>query len=223
MSAVLFFWSGQQILDGNGDPIVGATIETYEAGTTTPLSTFSDSDRNNANANPASGATTGNQVSDSNGRFGTMFLAAEAYKYVIKDADGVTILTQDDFNEGTLDTSDGSGSNQFRTLVFASGFSELVNNQSIAYVPLDQNLSIPAGATGSQAAARSAPTATKSFRLRKNGTVFGTCTFTTGSNTGSFSVASTTQFSTGDTIEVLAPTTADSTLRYVGIALKFDI
>lgn len=86
------------VLDSNGDPIVGAKIESYVAGTSTALSTYSDEGLTTANANPASGATTGNQVSDASGRFGAMFLANAEYKFIIKDDGGVTIFTIDNVN-----------------------------------------------------------------------------------------------------------------------------
>jgi hypothetical protein len=103
--AATYHKAHEQVFDGNGDPIVGAKLESYEAGTSTPLSTFSDSDLSTANANPASGATTGNQVTDGNGRLGAIYLKAELYKFVLKDASGVEIWTHDYYDPtGSLST-----------------------------------------------------------------------------------------------------------------------
>lgn len=96
--AATFIFSNQQILDTNGDPIVGAKLESYAEGTSTPLTTYSDEALTSANANPASGATTGNQVTGSDGRFGNIYLQALAYKFILKDDGGNTIWTIDNFN-----------------------------------------------------------------------------------------------------------------------------
>lgn len=66
-----------QILDNNGDPAASHLLFTYEAGTTTKLSTYSDSDLTVANANPI--------VLDSAGR-ATIFLSANTYKFVLAPA-----------------------------------------------------------------------------------------------------------------------------------------
>lgn len=77
-------------LDTNGDPVSGAKAYFYEAGTTTPLDTYSDSALSTPNANPV--------IADSAGRFGDIFVATDDYKLVLKDADDVTIKTIDDIS-----------------------------------------------------------------------------------------------------------------------------
>lgn len=80
-------------LDSNGDPISGAKLYFYEAGTSTPKNTFSDEALTSANANPV--------IADANGYFGRIYMATDTeYKAVLKDADDVTIWTAD-----TLDPS----------------------------------------------------------------------------------------------------------------------
>lgn len=61
-------------LDNNGAPAVGYQLFIYAAGTTTKLSTYTDSALTSANTNPI--------VLDSAGRC-TMFLDAYAYKFVL--------------------------------------------------------------------------------------------------------------------------------------------
>lgn len=68
----------------------GFTLGFYEAGTTTPVDTYSDPDLTTPNTNPV--------VADADGRFGQIWLGPDDYKYVLKDADGVTLVTVDDFN-----------------------------------------------------------------------------------------------------------------------------
>jgi hypothetical protein len=75
-----------QYLDNNGDPCNGCLLYSYSAGTTTPLSTYSDVALSVANANPV--------VLDSAGR-ATIFLSANSYKFVLKSSAGATIWTRD--------------------------------------------------------------------------------------------------------------------------------
>lgn len=77
MSA-MFFFSGQQLLDGNGNPVAGAKMWSYAAGTTTPLTTYSDAALTTANTNPV--------VTDADGRFPAIFLQAQDYKFAFLDA-----------------------------------------------------------------------------------------------------------------------------------------
>lgn len=100
--AATYIYSDQQILDDSGDPIVGAKLESYAAGTSTALATYSDDALTSANANPASGATTGNQVTDADGRLGNIYLAISSYKFILKDSAGVTLWTHDNY-EGSPD------------------------------------------------------------------------------------------------------------------------
>ena len=83
-------------LDGNGDPISGAKLYFYEAGTTTPADTYSDGALTSVNANPV--------IADGNGRFGAIYLQAIDYKAILKDASDVTIWTRDPV-AGTLDVT----------------------------------------------------------------------------------------------------------------------
>lgn len=74
--------------DSAGDIYVGALLYTYEAGTTTPLASYSDRALSSANTNPV--------VADSNGRFGEVYLTPNTgYKLVLKTSAGVTIWTAD--------------------------------------------------------------------------------------------------------------------------------
>lgn len=72
--------------DNNGDPLSGGLLYTYEAGTTTPLATYSEVTLTTPNANPV--------VLDSAGR-AVVYLSATSYKFLLKNAAGSTIWTQD--------------------------------------------------------------------------------------------------------------------------------
>ena len=84
-------------IDSNGDPFSGGKLHTYAAGTTTNQATYSNVDLTSANANPI--------VLDSAGR-ATIFTAVGAsFKYVLKDADDVTIWTADNINAVPVSTA----------------------------------------------------------------------------------------------------------------------
>jgi len=73
-------------LDNNANPVSGGKLYTYVAGTTTPQATYTDVNLSVANTNPV--------ILDSAGR-ATVFLSGTSYKFVLADADDVTLWTQD--------------------------------------------------------------------------------------------------------------------------------
>jgi len=77
----------QTVLDSDGNPVSGALINTYLAGTTTAAATYTTSTGDVANANPI--------VADSAGRFVAYLSAGLSYKYVVTTAGGDAIDTQD--------------------------------------------------------------------------------------------------------------------------------
>lgn len=103
------FW---QELDNDGDPLAGGKVYSYEAGTTTPKDTYTDSTGNVANANPI--------ILDSAGR-AAVWLGDGGYKFILKDSGDVTIRTVDNTG-GTSDTA------------FAGTVNDLTDNTSITTV-----------------------------------------------------------------------------------------
>jgi hypothetical protein len=67
----------------------GFTLGWYEAGTATPIDTYSDPGLTTPNANPV--------VADANGRFPQIWLDVDDYKYILKNAAGATLVTVDDY------------------------------------------------------------------------------------------------------------------------------
>jgi hypothetical protein len=76
-----------QFADQNGLPYAGGTLGFFASGTSTPLSTFSDSGLSIANPNPV--------VLDSAGRAGSVFLQNLAYKVTLSDVNSNLIWTID--------------------------------------------------------------------------------------------------------------------------------
>jgi hypothetical protein len=76
-----------QFFGSDGLPLVGGKLYTYAAGTTTPLATYTDHTANTSNTNPV--------ILDSAGEADVWLPETTAYKYVLKDADDVTLYTVD--------------------------------------------------------------------------------------------------------------------------------
>lgn len=77
----------QTVFDANGNPVSGALINVYAAGTLNRIDTFTDVDLAVANTNPI--------VADSAGRYVAFLTPNISYKYIITDAAAVAIRTQD--------------------------------------------------------------------------------------------------------------------------------
>jgi len=80
---------GQQFFDNYGVPLNGGLLYAYQAGSSTPLATYTDINGTVANANPI--------VLDASGRSATEIWLTYGffYKFVLKDSNGVTIGTYD--------------------------------------------------------------------------------------------------------------------------------
>lgn len=81
--------NGFQFFSSIGLPLSGGKIYTYQAGSSTPLATYTDNTGSVANANPI--------ILGSDGRPSTeiWLVYGYNYKFVLKDADDVTIQTYD--------------------------------------------------------------------------------------------------------------------------------
>jgi hypothetical protein len=91
MASVLLspYGNGQQFFDDNGVPLAGGLIYTYQAGSSTPLVTYTTNNGTIANANPI--------VLDASGRTPQQIwlLTGFSYKFVLQNSDGVLIQTLD--------------------------------------------------------------------------------------------------------------------------------
>jgi hypothetical protein len=80
--------------DGNGGPLVGGKVYTYDPGTTNAKATYSDKGLSVANTNPV--------ILDARGE--ADIYCGSAVKLVVKDADDVTLTTTDDWE--SVDATD---------------------------------------------------------------------------------------------------------------------
>jgi hypothetical protein len=95
MTALTAFYSpipDWQVFDDNGAPGSGFKLYTYEAGSTTPLATYTTPVGNTANANPV--------IFNSAGRATICLSNALAYKFILTDANDAVIWTKDNINGG---------------------------------------------------------------------------------------------------------------------------
>ena len=92
-----------QFFDNNGDPLAAGYLYTYEAGTTTAATTYTNPDMSGAheNANPI--------TLDARGECVLWLDPAQSYKFVLKDENAATVYTVDDIS-GAAPASTYSGS-----------------------------------------------------------------------------------------------------------------
>ena len=110
--------SKKRVVDASGNVLGGAKLNVFEAGTSTPLDTFSDTGLTTPNANPI--------VADSSGLFGNIFLAADDYKFILRDQNDIDEWTQDDY-EVIASVTFGDGLELINGIVRVSSN---VNNQT---------------------------------------------------------------------------------------------
>jgi len=85
-----------QAFDDDGDPLDGGRLYTYQAGTTTPATTYSDADLLVPNTNPI--------ILTAGGRY-KIYLGPASYKFILQDANGVVVDTTDPVGSIGLVTS----------------------------------------------------------------------------------------------------------------------
>lgn len=81
----------------NGAQLSGGQLFTYLAGTTTPATTYTDEDAGTANANPIVLNSEG-YPSSAGARVQVWLIASTSYKFVLKDADSLTLWSMDDID-----------------------------------------------------------------------------------------------------------------------------
>lgn len=117
--ASIYLPPGMQLCDSNGNPLNGGKVYVYEAGTTTPdtsYPTYSDAlASTNANANPV--------ILDSSGRAQIWLQASRLYKLVIKTSADVTIQTVDNYSPAVASASPAAGEwvRELNAIAYSSG------------------------------------------------------------------------------------------------------
>lgn len=113
-----------QWMDNNGAPCAGCLLYTYQAGTSTPQTTYSDPAGTMANANPV--------VADAAGRM-NVFVGTSAYKFILTLPNMVQLWSEDNITSSSIallsTNNTWTGTNTFNgvvtfnaTPVFTTGF-----------------------------------------------------------------------------------------------------
>jgi hypothetical protein len=117
MASVLLspYGNGQQFFDDNGVPLAGGLIYTYQAGSSTPLATYTTNGGTIANSNPI--------VLDASGRTPAeiWLFTGFSYKFVLKNADDVLIQTLDNIYPILQDAPSSSASIPSGGIILWSG------------------------------------------------------------------------------------------------------
>jgi hypothetical protein len=143
VSLSIFGGVGAQFFDNNGVPLSGGKIYTYEAGTTTPLATYTSSSGSTAHTNPI--------ILNSAGRVpsgGEIWNQLRLYKFVLETSTNVLIASYDNvgssFNATAIIANfTGNGStvaftlasspaNENATNVYVNGVYQQKNTYSVA-------------------------------------------------------------------------------------------
>lgn len=205
-----------QEFDLNGFLLAGGQLYTYAAGTTTPLTTYTDNTGGTPNANPI--------VLDSSGQGHIWLTAGVSYKFVYKDVNGVTLYTENGIT--VADPNGVAAGSQFADIaVFYAagppGASELIYLERVT-----RAINYAASFAGSFGQALTSPTASFVISVRQGatssstGTAIGTITVATN---GTYSFATTggaTQsLAIGDTVSFWGPSSADTTIANFGFTL----
>jgi hypothetical protein len=140
----IFGGVGTQFFDNNGNPLTGGKIQSFQAGTTTPLATYTSSSGSVAHTNPI--------ILDSAGRVpsgGEIWNEyTYLYKFVLSNANNVVIATFDNVG-GSFNTSPivanftGTGvqvnfvlasspSNENNTQIYINGVYQQKNTYSVS-------------------------------------------------------------------------------------------
>jgi len=107
-----------QFFDLNGAPLSGGLLYTYEAGTTTPLASYTDSTGLIANTNPI--------VLDSRGE-ANVWLSGAIYKFALYTSASVLIWTVDNINGSTF-ASNATGDGTTTAFSVVNGFTAIYIN-----------------------------------------------------------------------------------------------
>ena len=110
-----------QFFDANGAPLAGGLLYTYAAGTTTPLTSYTDSTGVSANTNPI--------VLDSRGE-DNVWLGTASYKLALYTSANVLIWTVDNIstNGSNLSVTDHTGDGTTTAFAVDDGFTAIYIN-----------------------------------------------------------------------------------------------
>lgn len=97
---------GFRILDANGDPVSGAKLKFFDAGTSDPKTVYADEDLSTSLGTTVYCDTGGYPVTTEGGSTKTqVYVGTASYKLTITDSDDVTLATHDDIGGAPLEST----------------------------------------------------------------------------------------------------------------------
>lgn len=119
---------GFRVLDSDGDPVSGAKIRFFEAGTSTPKEVFSDADLTVSLGSTVYTRSDGFPVSESGGSTTVMiYIGAGLYKVDIVDSSNVTIFPSKDNVQGAVPLTDDGTPVTLNPVVVVTGTSNAID------------------------------------------------------------------------------------------------
>lgn len=182
-----------QLFDNYGEILAGGKVYTYEAGTSTPLATYTDLAGAVPNANPV--------ILDSAGRASIRLTDGVAYKYIVTDSDDVTIQTQDNVVVG-----DGASSSENQYLVHCTFAGTPAAQGFMGGAEISHSVTFPVDFDGSAGSVQTNPGSDYAISVQKNGVEVGTVTFSSaGVATFATTGGAVVSVVYGDTLKFVAP------------------
>jgi hypothetical protein len=117
--------AGWQFFDNNGVPLAGGLIYTYQAGTSTPLATYTSASGTIANSNPIVLNASGRPPSE------IWLVGGNSYKFVLQDANFVQIWSMDNLQGLANAQQEGYVSATQAQTVFTVPFVYLLGSNSL--------------------------------------------------------------------------------------------
>lgn len=192
------FWNN------DGTPAAGGKIYIYEAGTTTPKNSYTDSTGATANTNPI--------ILDSKGEANIWTFGLFKLNATQSDNTQITGYPVDNL---------GAGQSSYDIAGYTSGVPTA--SQIVLRLPMVRQVTFDVNMAGSKGSASVAATASTTYVIAQNGTLIGTMSFTTGGTSATFIAATTVTLAVGDILSVTGPVIADATLANVGFILAGNI
>lgn len=196
-----------QLFDDYGEVLAGGKVYSYEAGTTTPLATYTDLAGAVPNTNPV--------ILNAAGRATIRVTDGVAYKFVVRNSDDELVETIDNIVEG-----DAAGSADNSLLISMTYCGTPGAQAFMGGVEITVANTLPIDFDGSSASVQTTPGADYAISVKKNGVECGTVTFdTSGVATFATTGGAAVSLAFGDTVTFYAPdsgTAADISVTLVG-------
>jgi uncharacterized protein YdaL len=207
----------QQYFDNNGNLLAGGFVETYAAGTDTPLATYTDATGTIAHDNPVVLDAAGRPPGD-----GVWFTVGAAYKVILKDSSGVELESVDGITVGGVIST----ASQFVDVVMWYPGGPPGSAEALWAEKFTRAMTFSSNFSGAQGFAFTNPTSSFVASVRtnattaSNGTEVGTITYST-SGVATFLTAAGASIPcvAGDVLSIWGPSSADATMANFGATL----